>query len=741
MHVLKATISIVLLVAVISLVGFYYDTSKILYDIRKLSVLTVAFIIAALLSNSLAGVLRFKIIAAEIEHPIGFRRAMAVVGSGGLAGTMFFQIAGQLMARGVIAGRGGIPFAAVVVITAYERIVAAIVSALLALAGAMFIFGNVYLDTASGGAELIKIMGGFVAATVAGALLGYGRMATQWIIPLLTRHFVRRCLGIIGLTLLVQIPMMVAYVVAARALSPQTPIADLTAASAIVMFAASVPISLAGWGVREMSAVVALGTIGMGADAALTTAIIIGVGSMLAMGIITAISLPGSTGKKQPTEKRMTNSVDYYRMLAWALPIAAATLVLFQVYVPIQSGLLNVNLADPIAVLAGVIFILKAIQLRRLPQWQVAYVNIAVVVATLALAESLLIGADRFGWTTWALVNRFLGWFVLLAFGATGALIVREGGKQAMRVMLLTFAAATAAIAGLEIIFIVLRSSGFRVPVVIGGIEGFSQNHNFFAFQLLMAMCASFVFARGVYLRIGLFGLIMAGLWFAGSRSGWAAAIFVLATGIYVREVTIREIVFATACAAGITFAAVGIPIAATILSNSLSNVGGLQDLLKLPGFEDFAGRAGRAVPQIVPSGVSTHERLITLMGGFKLFMGHPIFGAGLGAFRNEMILATSGIPLLIHSTALWLLAELGIFGFLVFTVPAIYVFTKTWRRARQEQASALVVLSLVAFAVMSGPADMLYQRTFWLLIGAGLARPHLEKLTRPSGSAKTNPA
>jgi hypothetical protein len=34
-----------------------------------------------------------------------------------------------------------------------------------------------------------------------------------------------------------------------------------------------------------------------------------------------------------------------------------------------------------------------------------------------------------------------------------------------------------------------------------------------------------------------------------------------------------------------------------------------------------------------------------------------------------------------------------------------------------------------VAFAVMSGPADMLYQRTFWLLIGAGLALLSSERL------------
>ena len=51
----------------------------------------------------------------------------------------------------------------------------------------------------------------------------------------------------------------------------------------------------------------------------------------------------------------------------------------------------------------------------------------------------------------------------------------------------------------------------------------------------------------------------------------------------------------------------------------------------------------------------------MTLVGGWKLFVGHPLFGAGLGAYRHEDILASSRIPLVIHSTALWLLAELGL--------------------------------------------------------------------------------
>src|SRR5262249_46485795 len=100
----------------------------------------------------------------------------------------------------------------------------------------------------------------------------------------------------------------------------------------------------------------------------------------------------------------------------------------------------------------------------------------------------------------------------------------------------------------------------------------------------------------------------------------------------------------------------------------------------------------------------------------------HPFFGAGLGAFRNQMIPTLEGLPLVIHSTAVWVLAELGVVGLLAFTVPFIYLFLKEWKYASVDRVSALIVLCFAAFAVMSAPGDMLYQRTFWFLIGGALA-------------------
>ena len=717
MQMLKAAVSIVLFGGVVGLVSFYYDMAEILSDARSLSFGTLSIIIIALIANSFAAVLRFQVIATEIKHPIQLRRAMAVVSAGSLAGAVFFQVAGQLMARGIIAARGGIPFGAVVIITAYERFVAAIISALLALAGAFFIFGNVYLDQASGGADLIKIMCGLFAAGVAGALLGYGRIATQALTPLLTRHFVRRCLTVVGLTVLVQLPMMVAYVAAARALSPQTSIPDLIAASVIVMFAASVPISLAGWGVREMSALVALGAIGVAPHAALMAAVLIGVGSMLSMGLIAAMSLPGSTGKKQLGAADGEGSIDYYRALAWALPLTVATLVLFQVYVPIQSGVLNVNLADPLAILSGVIFIL-AVARTGLPRWRVTYINSAIMAATLVLTISLFIGAHRFGWTEWAIVNRFCGWFLLLAYGATGALIVSHGRKEALAIFALTFVGATTAVAALELVFIILANLGFRVPIVIGRVQGFSLNHNFFAFQLLMALSAAIVFARGPAVRLTILVGILLGLWFAGSRSGWIAVILVVAAGLYLGRITARETLLVGTVAVAVASL---VPLLSTLPEMSSVSVPQGISSVSAP-LADQSGGPVTSIPEIVPDVASTQERWMSIVGGLELFSEHPLFGAGLGAFRNKLIMGLGGQPLLIHSTAVWLLAELGVIGLLVFLCPSVGVLVEESRHARKDQTSALIVFCLIGLAAMSAPADMLYQRTFWILIGAGLA-------------------
>jgi len=700
MQALKRLTSVVLLIGVIVFVGRNYNFSGLVDDAAKISPAILALIFLSLLGNALAASLRFQVVAAQIGHRVAFRQAMAAVGAGSLVGALFFQIAGQLIGRSFIMARTDVPFSSVVVLTTYERMVAAVVSALLALAGAYFVFGSVYLDQNAGGGALIKIMIGLFAATASGALLGYWRLAARSIAPWQTKNIATGLLQLIVLTIVVQIPMMVAYLLAAHVLSPQTPIAGLIATSAIVMFAASVPISLAGWGVREMSAVVALGAIGVAPQNALLAAVTVGTLSMLSMVVLSIVSVPASLRKNAATAPRAVSThINYTRALQWVVPLAIATLVFFQIYIPIGSGtLLNVNLADPLAVLGGVLFVLMYVQERKLPEWRYPYLNMAVVAASVVLTISLFIGAVRFGWTEWAVVNRYWGWYILLAYAGSGALLTKNFGREALRILLLTFAGAGAAVAVLDIFLVALNNLGFHttLPLVPTAVEGFSLNHNFFAFQLLMALAAVFVAARGPTLRIAATAVLLVALYYTDSRSGWIATFTVLAAGIYMNATRFREIATAALCALAIVL----LILAAAWLVGNTSFVG---------------------TPQIIVSTTNTEGRMLSILGGLQLFLQHPISGAGLGAFRNKLIFYSSDQPLLIHSTCVWLLAELGIVGLITFATPAISVLAAELRRRAADFAGQLLVLCLVAFGVMSLPADMLYQRTFWLLFGAAL--------------------
>jgi hypothetical protein len=321
--------------------------------------------------------------------------------------------------------------------------------------------------------------------------------------------------------------------------------------------------------------------------------------------------------------------------------------------------------------------------------------NAVVAVATLVLGISLVHGAIKFGWTEWALVNRFFGWFILLAYAMTGALFIRESGEHALRTILLTFAGAAAAIVVVEIGLVLLKKGGIGLSLetALFNLQGFSQNRNFFAFQLLMAITATTVAARGAMLRLILLTLMIAGLWYCGSRSGWITLLLVLGVSIYMRAAEVREIAIAIIGAVALVFMVGGlVPLLAG--GTAIPTNDNLQELLKI----------------ISPSQANMDERLISIFGGLQLFVDHPVFGAGLGSFRNQMILGSSGIPLLIHSTAVWLLAEMGIIGFLVFAVPALFILFHNARCTHPDIASKLIVLSLVVFGVWSG--RYVYQRS-----------------------------
>ena len=121
----------------------------------------------------------------------------------------------------------------------------------------------------------------------------------------------------------------------------------------------------------------------------------------------------------------------------------------------------------------------------------------------------------------------------------------------------------------------------------------------------------------------------------------------------------------------------------------------------------------------------SSTQRALSITEGLRIRAESPLFGTGLGAFIRQG-LGHDGAPLVIHSTPVWLLAELGIVGTATFAGLFLYIlYPVLKRRPRSTRpADRLLLFLMAAFALFGLTHDIFYQRVFWLLLGMLCARP-----------------
>ncbi|MCZ7594378.1 MAG: flippase-like domain-containing protein [Hyphomicrobium sp.] len=515
---------------------------------------------AIMFVGCLLAAVRLQCVASDLGYRLGLRDAMAVYASGQLAGALFFQLPGQLLARSAMLARRAVPVSGAIVITGYERLCSIIVSLVLAGFAAVYLFGNIHLDLEGDGMAFLKIVVGLAVAMAGGALIGWGRAALD-LRPLLARFDPWLFLRTLGLSLLIQLATMAAYVVLVISLVDDVPVWTLAAASGFVMLAASIPISFAGWGMREISAIAVLGAVGVSTQVSLVVAVFMGVISLAAIGLL----LPIVWGAHEPppvTAARpavVLSSVDHTAALSVVLPLAAATAVFFQIFVPVNRGLLNVNLADPIVILAGAFFIILHFG-HGWPVWRVPGFKGFIFAASAVLVLAYLHGLMSIGWSDWAFSNKLLGWFILLCYGATGALIVRYASGWGLDLLLKTFVGVAVAIVALDVAIMLALKLGLHDlrPISFVRMAGLSQNANAFAFMLLLA--SGVVLAGRLPRSAALLGILGLGLWYAGSRAAFVALPMVLAAAFYMRSLSWPLLARALGIFAGLLILVTAIP-------------------------------------------------------------------------------------------------------------------------------------------------------------------------------------
>lgn len=723
------------LVAVVFLMGGLWlaepsSLAERLWNFPMVATLCMLLILSA---NFLVVVFRYW---RTLSH-FGIRVPWQVAGrasiAGHVAGLFVWSIVGQLAGRQVVLGKRGVPVVVNSSIAIYERVVIAFASGFFCFCGAIWLFGGSIIESFSAQVSLLEIFAVGLLAVALSVRFGRSCFESDLLAKMSSARNAKRLFEVLLITLFGQFLVLTGFVIGTHALAPHLDISNALAAAAIISFAASLPVSVNGWGVRELVSVFILGKLGVPAPDALAISVMVGICSTVVVFLF--VPLAGMRDDKERTVLLgifdAGSMLDIERAAAWVVGIGVSVAIFFQAHFSLQWGVVNINFADPLAIIALTTVAVRSISIRKLPTWRFPEVNFALLLISIAIVVGFLNGWIEIGFTQWAFGGRLLGWLVLLGYLSAGLLIGDCFGRRGFRRFVETVAITVS-------IVVVVQGVMMATGQYSGGpFEGYASNRNAFAFQALVVLCFLLAYSsayrrvlivNGLTERgqvwIALFGLVSVGLVWTCSRTGWMVGVLIVLTAWLLRlgdrRLIVRGLTIATAMCCFVWLI--------------------VMELAEFHAAGSGMAQFGSGMPQFNFSSESSDMyRWHGYTNAITLWWKSPLIGAGLGAF-----IARSpewfGFPMVVHSTALWILAEFGLFGILMFgTAFLIFVRHLVFVRSRMQVADRALLLLLICFSAFSLLHEVFYQRIFWLGMGvvlagrvAGALQPLIAPDTRP---------
>lgn len=721
---------------VLALVFWITGVHQVITRLAQFPLSSFALIIALLGCNLWLVGFRFWRVLEHFFIRISLSEASRASLAGHVAGLMLISLVGQVAGRQAILRRFGVTPLLNASLAAYERVVLLVVSGSLALAGATYLLDDKMLNEFFHSTPLLEIVVLAIAGWGFSLWSGGTPQEEGWINRILTWRNLSRALSIFALSLAGQILILLCFVVGVTALHGDLPILSVLAAAALISFAASLPITVNGWGVRELTAVFVLGKLGVSSADAVAISILIGLSST-AVILATApmlmrkktVSPAMEYAPANTSALSLTSSQDLEKAAAWILGTAVASTIFFQFHMTLSAGALNLNLADPFALLSLAAMGASYAIMRQPIQWRVAQFNRTLLAITSLLILAFINGWTKIGITQWALGGRLLGWLVLVGYLAAGYILVSHGGNRWLRRLVETLMAVAVLIILWQMLSRMLVTFGMDTDAILTpNFEGYSGNRNAFSFQLLVLAAMLPVLShrtinsskqsRNRSLRISLMlGVVIAGIIWSGSRAGFLAGSMLLLGLLVWRGVESKLIIRSIAFAGLLWCAQWGIQ---ELITSDISH-----QWLENIGINGAAARSQVIMQSVLSSESSNQERWQTWLHAFEIWRDSPIIGVGLGVFLAKSA-QWLGHPQVIHSTPIWLLTEFGLVGIAVLgwycRGLAIYIFGKKLSTATPHRAA--LALLFIAFAVFSLFHEIFYQRMFWFALGALLATP-----------------
>ena len=717
------------LLGIVSLVSgcsvfFFVDFHDVISALAQTSVATLIMSALFLIISNILAFFRFGVVLRSFGFHPGRRTLFLAFSIGQISNHFLLNILGQSLSRAMVLARGGVPFGAAIAATVFERLLAAGLLFVFSIAALAYLLNEIAFDLNKGGAYFIWMIGSML---IVGLVVIFVALRDEQ--RLIKTAWIGRSLPPIALTILSHLAMLAAYAVILIELQPERLSLAIVAALTIVMFTSSLPISFSGWGVRELSAATALSLVGVPSSLAVAAAFSVGLLTIVVMALFALVSAvmirkaPPAKEEMRQTAAAPANTWDAALVKICAL--LCAVFIFFQIRVPLGTHNLSTNVADLPAITGGALVALLLIT-KRLPFPLPRYAAVCLLGVSLLILGGLAVAYFHDILGSWALINRGIGWLILLSYVAVPSAFIAMSGEHGRALIIRTAVTAAVAVCLLQLGGMITVMANVPIPrdVFMMPLQGYVDNQNAFSLQLAMITVLLAVGTQNRVFRqtIGLivvFAIIGLTVYFTRSRTGFilivaiALWMFGLAFTATIKDWVSRHNLRLGAIALCVAMV-VGLAMPYAIAYFSATFHGGdVDEMLVTLTRPDTLGARVSDPP-------SEADRWMTISDGWKLFLDHPILGSGLGAYVQQRV-ASGQRGDVIHSVPVWLLAETGVFGFALILVLTWMIARQGWKLRASPVTAAYgwgLLATLAVITVGGLVHDFFYQRIFWFLFG-----------------------
>ena len=296
MQLIKPLIKITLSAAMVAIVVHAFDVKGVAAHFMKVDVGTLVLVVAIALGIALLHTLRWMAVIDATGHRLTFKTALRLV----LIGHFFNQalpssVGGDAM-RVWCAYRAGLVLSIAVKTVVVDRLLSLVSLLVLAAIGLPWLL-DVVIDPVARWALSSVVLAGLAGAAAFLALARLPRFALRWRavralvdVAKLSRKVLshlRYAVPVVGLSIMSFLGFAVIVFAIARAMQIDVTVRDCVLLVPPVILVTVIPVSIAGWGLREGAMVVAFAFINVPAGAAFAMSVLFGL-------TLAVASLPGS---------------------------------------------------------------------------------------------------------------------------------------------------------------------------------------------------------------------------------------------------------------------------------------------------------------------------------------------------------------------------------------------------------------------------------------------------------------